>query len=264
MKVLEHPGVFQAFLDRLAQSRDRVLVLDYDGTLAPFTVDRSAAFPYPGVPGLLAQIISGGTRVVLISGRAVREVLMLCGVHPHPEIWGSHGFQRLKTDGSYESQPLLPSQEAALLKAAQGLRQNGLEARMELKPGGVAVHWRGLEGSEVKSLKQRVLTLWNPLLGDSAPVQLQEFDGGLELRIPGIHKGKAVEAVLAESGPAAAIAYLGDDQTDEDAFRALKGKGLSVLVRRDRRESDADIWLQPPEELIGFLKKWLQACGGSS
>ena len=50
--------------------------------------------------------------------------------------------------------------------------------------------------------------------------------------------------------------YLGDDLTDEDAFRALKGRGLSVLVRNELRETLADIWLKPPGELIDFLLKW--------
>jgi trehalose-6-phosphatase len=52
------------------------------------------------------------------------------------------------------------------------------------------------------------------------------------------------------------VAYLGDDLTDEDAFRALKGKGLSVLVRKESRTTEADCWLKPPDELLDFLKKW--------
>jgi len=90
---------------------------------------------------------------------------------------------------------------------------------------------------------------------------LRSFDGGLELRVPGRDKGSAVREVLAEEGVEAAAAYLGDDLTDEDAFRALQGKGLAALVRPESRPTAADIWLQAPDELILFLDRWLAAAG---
>ncbi len=59
-----------------------------------------------------------------------------------------------------------------------------------------------------------------------------------------------------ETGSGAAVAYLGDDRTDEDAFRELNGKGLSVLVRKEQRPTAAEIWIEPPAELLDFLEKW--------
>ena len=47
-----------------------------------------------------------------------------------------------------------------------------------------------------------------------------------------------------------AIAYLGDDLTDEDAFHVLRGHGLTVLVKTDYRETIADAWIRPPQELM--------------
>src|SRR5947208_2003261 len=102
MNVLERQITYAPFLARLRSASSRVLLLDYDGTLAPFCVDRTLAFPYPEVPPLVARIMEQGTRVVLISGRPVRELLMLTGFSPQPEIWGSHGLERLMTDGHYE------------------------------------------------------------------------------------------------------------------------------------------------------------------
>ncbi|MBU1936081.1 trehalose-phosphatase, partial [bacterium] len=61
----------------------------------------------------------------------------------------------------------------------------------------------------------------------------------------------------------ATVAYLGDDLTDEDAFRVLKGKGLGVLVRPEFRPTTADLWLQPPDDLIEFLKNWITICRGN-
>ncbi len=102
MKVLERHATYGPFLERLRSAPARVLLLDYDGTLAPFVVDRTLALPYPEVPPLIVRIMAQGTRVVLISGRPVRELLLLSGISPQPEIWGSHGLERLMADGRYE------------------------------------------------------------------------------------------------------------------------------------------------------------------
>ncbi len=50
MKVLERHVTYGPFLERLRSAPTRVLLLDYDGTLAPFVVDRTLALPYPEVP----------------------------------------------------------------------------------------------------------------------------------------------------------------------------------------------------------------------
>jgi len=87
-------------------------------------------------------------------------------------------------------------------------------------------------------------------------LQLLEFDCGVELRVAGKNKGDAVREIISETGPSAVLAYLGDDFTDEDAFKILKGRGLCVLVREELRKTSADIWLKPPKELLEFLQNW--------
>jgi trehalose 6-phosphate phosphatase len=247
-----------SFFDQLRSASTRILLLDYDGTLAPFQIERERAFPYPEVPPLLEQIMAKGTRVVLISGRAAHDVLQLSGIVPSPEIWGSHGLERLRPGGSYEVEPLSPEQERGLLEALEILQLYRLESHMERKPGGVALHWRGLDAAEIESLKAKVGQSWREL-ADQNSLELLEFDGGLELRVRGKDKGNAVSAILEESHQDAAVAYLGDDRTDEDAFRVLRGKGLTALVRGQARPTLAEIQLRPPEELIEFLRKWVSA-----
>jgi trehalose-phosphatase len=88
-----------------------------------------------------------------------------------------------------------------------------------------------------------------------------DFDGGIELRVPGRHKGFVVDAVLSEMGRETAAAYLGDDSTDEDAFKAIRGRGIGVLVRPQYRATAADFWLKPPEELLEFLERWHELSG---
>jgi trehalose 6-phosphate phosphatase len=263
MKLLDRQAPYSHFLDRLKLAPQRILLLDYDGTLAPFTTDRDRAFPYPQVPRLLEAIMAADTRLVLVSGRPARELVALSGAHPHPEIWGSHGFERIMADGSHFTASLPPVQEAGLSSAFAALQRAGLDKSMERKVGSIAVHWRGLGAPEKDRLKEQVLQAWRPLL-DVHGLRLLEFDGGLEVRAPAANKGEAVLCILREAGRDPAVAYLGDDQTDEDAFRVLKGRGLPILVSAEPRPTLAEIWLRPPEELLEFLRQWLLACGGTA
>ena len=260
MKVAERKDEYASFFQQVRHASKRALMLDYDGTLSPFTPDRTRAYPYSGIPGLVSRIMQHNTRVVLISGRAATELLFLSGIHPHPEIWGSHGSERLLPDGTYESDALQPQQQAGLQLASKSLRSCGLGSHIETKPGGLAVHWRGLASSEKKTIEEKVRKLSTTLIEEYG-LQFMPFDGGLEIRVPGKTKGDAVRAILGECGKGVAAAYLGDDQTDENAFRAIKGRGLAVLVRSEPRPTLADVWLRPPDELGEFLRDWLAACG---
>jgi trehalose-phosphatase len=263
MGVAVHQDVCATFFEHLRSAPSRALLLDYDGTLAPFTPDREHAFPYPEIPELVARIMRTGTRVVLISGRPATELLFLSGIHPHPEIWGSHGAERLLPDGSYQVEPPSPDHQSALKAAAHSLNVCGFSSRVEIKAGGIAVHWRGLPPAERALMDAKIRNLFRSAIEDHG-LHLLPFDGGLELRAPGKNKGDAVSAILQESGSEVAAAYLGDDQTDENAFRAIKGRGISILVRADPRPTVADMWLRPPEELGRFLRDWLTACGAKA
>ncbi|MBN1106927.1 MAG: hypothetical protein JXL84_26225, partial [Deltaproteobacteria bacterium] len=147
-------------------------------------------------------------------------------------------------------------------KALQGLvladewtERLGLSIHIEEKPGCLAIHWRGLEAARIAEIRHQVTPGWSALAREWGLI-LGEFDGGLELRVPGRDKGDAVRTICGEMGSGIPMAYLGDDRTDEDAFQAIKGKGLGVLVREEFRESGADLWLTPPDELLEFLSLW--------
>jgi trehalose 6-phosphate phosphatase len=251
-----------SFAMRLADAQQRVLLLDYDGTLAPFAPDRVNAFPYAGVPQLLEQIMKAtGTRVALISGRPAHDVPRLIGISPAPEVWGSHGLERLHPDGRYEMPEIEREILDCLEQAVVELESLGLLQVTETKPGAIAVHWRWLPSSkleEVKAAAYRVLSRGTR----NQALKLEPFDGGLELRVRGRNKGDAVQTILSEIDTDVPVAYLGDDVTDEDAFRALSGKGLSVLVSAKCNFSAAQIWLKPPHDLIHFLRDWVTACEG--
>ncbi len=249
------------FFAHLAASPERLLLLDYDGTIAPFAANRLRALPYPTVPELLDAIMSTcRTRVALISGRAAREIPPLLGIRPHPEIWGTYGFERLGSDGAYSVLPMKPEEQLALEQAAFGLEAEGVQELMEPKPGALAVHWRGLRAAHAEEVRASAYRVLAPFAGRD--LWLAEFDCGLELRVRARSKGDVVHTILAEHGRHLSAAYLGDDASDEDAFHALEGRGLSVLVRSAYRFTAAQLWIRPPAELVEFLTNWVRACGG--
>ena len=248
------------FFRDISHARQSALLLDYDGTLAPFCRDRLQARPYPGVTALLKEIMSiGRTRVVLISGRRAHEVISLLNLIPAPEVWGTHGLERLHCDGTYEMPEIDLYARDALSEAETWAASLQLQSLVERKPGSVAVHWRDLPEDKAQDIRNKVVLGWLPI-ADRACLTLEQFDGGVEIRMADRNKGHAVRTILAEMEIDAPVAYLGDDQTDEDAFHALQDRGLRILVRSHWRETAADLWLRPPVQLTAFLREWLQAC----
>lgn len=247
------------FLRTVTRAGRSLLLLDYDGTLAPFREERDRAFPYPGIARLLEEIVRcGHTRVVIISGRDTSETIPLLGVTPTPEIWGLHGLQRQKPGENIETVRIEQRYLDALSDAGRWLDCQHLQPAAEFKAGSIAVHWRGLSDWEAEELRGRVLAGWNPV-AEHTGLKLLEFDGGVEIRVPGVDKGDVVRFVLSEMEPGTPVAYLGDDATDERAFRVIGGRGLTGLVRPRWRQTAAQLWLKPPEELVEFLTLWLEA-----
>ena len=246
----------ETFWQQLQNAQQRVLLLDYDGTLAPFRQERDKAFPYPGAREILEKIqLSGKTRLIIVSGRNIKDIISLLGLKQLPEIWGGHGFERLLPGASLQKKEISATCSLNLQKAFAWAKEHGHENNCEKKSSSLAFHWRGLEDENKQQLEEEVSIAWEPLT-DGQHLQIHPFDGGLELRCAGMHKGDAIKQILEESSKNAMIAYLGDDLTDEDAFKALKGKGLSVLVRDTHRDTLADCWLTPPNELLKFLHNW--------
>lgn len=91
---------------------------------------------------------------------------------------------------------------------------------------------------------------------------LRPFNAGLELLLPGRSKGDVVRELLGEEAAQPALAYLGDDDTDEDAFRVLRGRGLGVLVAAKARSTAAEATIHP-RQVAAFLDAWLRAAQGN-
>lgn len=245
----------------LLTARRKLLMLDYDGTLAPFSVERHKAVPYPGVRRLLDSLsLSPLWRVVIVSGRPANDVAALLGLEHAVEIFGCHGGERLTPMGQVVRTQFEPALEKALADGRFWAEGQGLDDHLEGKHGCLALHVRGMtppRAAEVVAEASRVFGL----IAHTAGAGVLLFDGGVEMRCDTFSKGRVVELLLAEEASvceeAFAAAYLGDDLTDEDAFQALNGSGLSLLVARKRKPSHAQYLLRPPGDLLEFLHSCL-------
>lgn len=256
------------FFRALAQASRALLLLDYDGTLAPFRIDRFQARPYAGIRELLTRIREQGkTRMVVITGRPAHEVAPLLGLDPPLEVWGLHGAERLCPDGRRELEDAPAATRAKLDALRAQLKLDALGGLYEDKPNAAVIHWRGLTPHQAREVEQRTRALFEPL-SQLKGLKLLDFLGGIELRV-GRDKGGAVEAILSEelakqSGPLPVV-YLGDDLTDEAAFCAVNKAPephLSVLVQRTIRPTAADVSLKPPNGVRNFLTRWLASVNG--
>ena len=242
-----------------------LLLLDYDGTVADFRINRFEARPWAGVRELLAIIQKDKrTQLKVITGRPAGEINSMLQLPEPVEVWGLHGAERLFVDGTREMQEAPPEARAKLDELREQLRRNALGGLFEDKPNAVVMHWRGHSQRQAKSIEEKTRALFEPA-AQVGGLSLLPFEAGIELRA-GRDKGGAVQAIVEQAEPDVPVTYLGDDLTDESAFCAvnqLQNPHLSVLMRRTWRQTAAEVWLQPPDQLRWFLRRWEIALGRS-
>lgn len=256
MKLLNPHVDLDVFFKRV--KKQSFLLLDYDGTLARLVIDRTKAVPYRGVKERLTTLAElKNTRVIIVSGRKLEEVEKLLDVPHHLEIWGSHGLERKLPNGQLTFEILPQKMKDALTQGKIICETYTSSIHCEIKPFAVACHFRGMKIDEKERIFQQVKKEWEKICLN-ADLEVHQFDEGIELRPKGKNKGDVINQILKEASKETAIAYLGDDQTDEEAFAALKDRGLKVLVRKNLRPTLADLHLVPPKELLAFLDQWIK------
>ena len=259
MEILEEGFDLEGYFAQLGAARERVLLLDYDGTIAPFHANPGKALPYAEVCTALERVVAQpNARVVIVSGRRLEDLREPLAMVPHTEAWASHGWEWITASGETGRHTPAPEARAALERArilADPLLAYG--ARMEIKVASVAMHWRGLTQEDATRVRIAATEAWEPLADHG--LTLLPFDHGLEILVHENDKGDAVRSVLSACCDGAVCAYLGDDITDEAAFQAIRPYGLGVIVGEKPRATHARVRLRPPEEVAAFVERWANA-----
>jgi trehalose-phosphatase len=235
----------------------RCLVLDYDGTLAQFRNDRMKAFPLDGIVELLTTIRDEtDTHLAIMTGRPLRELLVLLGDLDIP-VSASQGSEFMFPDGRREA--LVPSdrQRERLDRAESEARAAAPDARIERKIAGVALHTRRMDTDEARRIQEHVCGVWEEDSHDYG-LDCRFFNGGIELRLKNVDKGTALNALLRDQPPESLCVYLGDDETDEDALLALRGRGYGIKVGNPGIPTYAQGRLKGPEDVREFLRSWIE------
>ena len=232
---------------RLASAQHVALFLDFDGTVVPLRDRPEEVWLGSRAHRVLARLARHPhLTLCLISGRALADLRKRVGVHGVSYI-GLHGEQRGGTKTMRATSTALVQAKAAAFR-----RLNTLPGvRVEDKKLSFAVHYRGATPDVAKRARTRLGQVLRPFSG-----QLRVLNGKKvwEVLPPGIgDKGAAVRAVLEELKSSTLPAYVGDDTTDEAAFKVL-GEGITVRVG-PARQTLARYRLRDPQEVWNFLEK---------
>lgn len=239
-----------------------VLLLDFDGTLAPIAErPELAAMPDRTRRALDRLMAMAGVSAAVVSGRGLADVRERAGI-PGIGYAGNHGMEiegaglrRIHPEAA-AARPELEAVAAIIEPALEGI--DG--AFLEDKGLTLSIHYR-LAPDHAEEVREIVLE------AARGRPQLEVFEGKMIVEVrPRVewHKGKAVLFLLGQMRPPAdaPVLYLGDDRTDEDAFRALAAwnraaEGI-LIAEHPSPHSAATAWLRDPAE-VGALFEALAA-----
>jgi alpha,alpha-trehalase len=239
-----------------------VIFLDYDGTLTPIVERPEQAVLSEAMADTLTHLADRCT-VTVISGRDLKDVRNRVGID---SIYyaGSHGFEiagprrkRIKTEKGLDALPILDTAEDRLRNMLKDISG----AEVERKRFSIAVHYRRVADDKTAAVQQAV----DDVLASHSGLRQGHGKKVIELQ-PDVDwdKGKAVERLLEilslDTAEAVLPIYIGDDVTDEDAFQALRGHGIGIVVHTgDPKPTHARYRLADPFRVRQFLGRLVEA-----
>ncbi len=229
---------------------DPLFFLDYDGTLAPIVDDPAQAVPHPQVPPVLRQLRTQHP-LWIVTGRDLESLSNLLSI-AIPAI-GLHGAQQGVIGQS--SEPRLPDDAVEALSDLQQRVPDEEGINVESKPPTFAVHYR--HAHNPNDARKR-LRAWV----DTAPSFLDAIWGKkvVELRHTDHNKGRAVQDVTRDH-PNHTPVYIGDDVTDEDAFRVLADYDAACTIKVGPEDTAAQYRLADVEAVVAYLRRYLPSKG---
>ncbi|XP_047065918.1 probable trehalose-phosphate phosphatase 1 isoform X3 [Lolium rigidum] len=243
------------------------LFLDYDGTLSPIVNDPEKAFMSPEMRTAVKNVAKF-CPTAIVSGRSREKVFEFVKLK---ELYyaGSHGMDILvssadsesKTNNDKETKLFQPASE--FLPMISEVYKSLVEATRSIKGANVennkfcvSVHFRNVDKKDWKLVTEIV----DNVLKAFPRLKLTTGRKVLEIRpVIDWDKGNAVEfllQLLQLDDPESVLSiYIGDDQTDEDAFKLLRKRnyGFGILISQVPKETEAFYSLRAPSEVMEFL-----------
>lgn len=245
----------------LVRHRQLAVFLDFDGTLAPI-VDRPELAGIDPPTRDAVERLARLCTVAVVSGRDVDDVRARAGIKGIYYA-GSHGFDIVGPGGLHqqhakgvEALPALDAAERELRSAVAAI--DG--ALVERKRFSIATHYRLVAESDWPAVENAVdqALRRHPGLRKGHGKKVFELQPDIDW-----DKGAAVDWLLHKlelDTPDVLPTYIGDDVTDEDALRALAGRGLGIVVQDEPRPTAARYRLRDPDQVRVFLEALAEAC----
>ncbi|KRF23635.1 trehalose-phosphatase [Phycicoccus sp. Soil803] len=248
------PPDLVAALDQLAARRRLLVASDFDGVLAPLVLDPSQSRALPGTIEALEGLAAlPGTHAAVVSGRDLDTLTSLTGLADSAVTRiGTHGAQTSRATAvalTPEQQETLERVTRELETVAEG-RPEGVY--LETKPSAVVLHTRRMPDREAAdAVEAAALEVTTRHTG----LHVLHGKRVVEVGVVRADKGTALVALRDDVG-AEAVAYFGDDVTDEDAFRALGPDDVTVKVGDG--ETAARFRVEHPEDAAEALTHLLE------
>ena len=235
------------------------LFLDYDGTLTPIVARPELANLPRNVKSLLLKLIRNPViSIAIISGRSIKQLKQKIKIKDIV-LAGNHGLEiELPTlkfihPLAKKCRPSLKQIKDKLIRIARPVKGTFVEDK-ELT---LSIHFRLAKEKDIKKLKQHIYTAINPYIRHKR-IKVTHGKKVLEIRPPvrwdkGSLAGYLLRIKKSKARKALPI-YIGDDKTDESAFRVLRKKGITVFVGRPNAASNAEYYVKNTEEVFKFLR----------
>lgn len=237
-----------------------VLLLDFDGTLAPIVSrPEDAVLPARTRTALERLHRIESLSLAIVSGRAMGDARERVAL-PDIAYAGNHGME-IEGPGMHRIHEDAARARPALESVAARLREQigGIEGVLvEDKELTLSIHYRLVARERVDEVRDAIFAA----AGGRDDLRITEGKELLEVR-PAVdwHKGRAVEFLIREMSPPAGVPaiYIGDDRTDEDAFRILTrlssvgGEGV-IVANPPPLSTAAQSMLRDPDEVALLLE----------
>jgi trehalose-phosphatase len=247
---------WQTVLARIYQAEICCLLLDFDGTLTPIVAAPRLAVCPPEVKRVLEEMRdSPRFELAIISGRALDDIREKVGIDGITYV-GNHGlgFQNPVGECRRYLSPQRQREFHLIRKELGSALGNFPGIVFEDKGAILAVHYRNVArelGGCIPKIMNRILGRW------SEHWHLRQGKMVLEVCPRArFDKGKAAEMILKFFPQRDLLPIaLGDDDSDEDVFRVIGNRGITVSVGNDGKNSEAEYFLNDPSETLEFLNR---------